>query len=189
MVPLRAALNSRAMPKSTSTTRPFEVSITLEGFMSRYTIGGVMLCRYASTSQSWRATSITRPSVQRLAASRGELFFEVAALDVLHHQVMAILRVEAIGDRGDRLMLQLREGVGLARKVVVGFEALLLVDEVIDHLLDRAGAIGEALVVREIDHAHSAAAKHPLDLIAACEHGAGIERSCSSHKLSWQTLQ
>ena len=45
MVPLRAALNSRAIPKSTSTARPFEVSITLEGFMSRYTIGGVMLCR------------------------------------------------------------------------------------------------------------------------------------------------
>ncbi len=35
IVPLRALLNSRAMPKSTSTTRPFGVSITFDGFMSR----------------------------------------------------------------------------------------------------------------------------------------------------------
>ena len=35
IVPLRAALNSRAMPKSTSTTRPLELSITFDGFMSR----------------------------------------------------------------------------------------------------------------------------------------------------------
>ena len=32
---LARLLNSRAMPKSTSTTRPFGVSITLDGFMSR----------------------------------------------------------------------------------------------------------------------------------------------------------
>ena len=38
---------------------------------------------------------------QRAAANR-KFFFEVAALDVLHHQVVAILSVEAVGDRGDR---------------------------------------------------------------------------------------
>ena len=86
-------------------------------------------------------------------------------------------------------MLQLREGVGLAREIVVGLEPLLLVDEVIDHLLDRAGAIGQALVAREIDHSHSAAAEHSLDQIAIGEGGAGVERSCSSHTFSWQTLQ
>ena len=111
---------------------------------------------------------------QRLVVARSELLFEVAPLDILHHQVMAILIVEAIGDGGNRLMLQLREGIGLAREIVVGFESLLLVDEVIDHLLDRAGAIGEALVAGEIDHAHSAAAEQPLDRVATRENGAGI---------------
>ena len=119
--------------------------------------------------------SITRPSGSGPPRA-ANLLFEVAALDVLHHQVMAILSVEAVGDRGDRLMLQLREGVGFAREVFVGLDPLLLVDEVIDHLFDRARAIGQALVVRQVDHPHSAAAEQAFDSVADLQNGAGRER-------------
>ena len=90
---------------------------------------------------------------------------------------MAVGELEAIGDRGDRLMLQLRESVGFAREIFVGFDPLRLVDKVIDHLFDRAGAIGEALVAREVNHAHPAAAEQPLDQVASLQKGAGLERS------------
>ncbi len=82
------------------------------------------------------------------AAARRNLFFEVAALDVLHNQVVAVLIVEAVGYRGDGGVLELRERVGFAGEVIVGFDPLLLVDEVVDHLLDRAGAVGQAMVMR-----------------------------------------
>ena len=73
-------------------------------------------------------------------------------------------------------MLELRERVGLAREIFVGLDPLLLVDEMVDHLLDRAGAVGQALVVREVDHPHPAAAQQALDLIAVLQHRAGGER-------------
>ena len=73
-------------------------------------------------------------------------------------------------------MLQLRERVGFAREVIVGLDPLLLVDEVIDHLLDRAGAVGQALVMRQVDHPHPAAAEQALDLVAILQNGAGGER-------------
>ena len=90
---------------------------------------------------------------------------------------MAIGELEAVGDRGNRLMLQLRERVGLAREIFVGLDSLRLVDKVIDHLFDRARTIREALVVREIHHAHPAAAKQPRDFVAPLQNGAGFERA------------
>ncbi len=113
---------------------------------------------------------------QRLAA-RGKLLLEVAPLDVLHHQVMAISELETVGDRGDRLMLQLRERVGFAREIFVGLDPLSLVDKVIDHLFDRARTIRQALVVREVNHPHPAAAEQPRDLVASLQDSAGLERS------------
>ena len=113
---------------------------------------------------------------QRLAAHR-ELLFEVAPLDVLHHQVMAIGELEAVGDRGNRLMLQLRERVGFAREIFVGLDSLRLVDKVIDHLFDRARTIRQPLIAREINHPHPAAAEQPVDRIAALQYGARRERS------------
>ena len=112
---------------------------------------------------------------QRTAAHR-DLFFEVAALDVLHHQVVAVLVVEAVADRGDGRVLQLRERVGFARKIIVGLDPLLRVDEMVDHLLDRAGAVGQALVVREVNHPHPAAAEQAIDLVALLQNRAGGER-------------
>ncbi len=110
------------------------------------------------------------------AAARRNLFFEVAALDVLHHQVVAVLIVEAVGDRGDGGVLELRERVGFAGEVIVGLDPLLLVDEVVDHLLDRAGAVGQAMVMREVDHSHPAAAQQALDLVAILQNRAGGKR-------------
>ena len=109
------------------------------------------------------ARDVDHQALRQRSAARGDLLLEIAPLDILHHQVMAILVVEAIGDRGNRLMLELRERVGLAREIFVGLDTLLLVDEVIDHLLDRAGAIGQALIAREVDHPHAAAAEQALD--------------------------
>ncbi len=106
--------------------------------------------------------------VQRMAKFR-HLFFEVAALDVFHHQVMAIFLIEAVADRGDRGMAQLGQGIGFAGEIFVGFAALLRVDEVIDHLLERARAIGQALVLREVNHSHAAAADQLLDQVAVLE--------------------
>ena len=60
-------------------------------------------------------------------------------------------------------MLELGQGIGFAREVVVGLHPLLRVDEVIDHLLDRAGPVGQALVMRQVDHPHPAAAEQTLD--------------------------
>ena len=62
-------------------------------------------------------------------------------------------------------MLQLGEGIGLAGEVFVGFDPLLGVDKVIDHLLERAWTIGEALVARQVNHPHPTAAEQPLNLI------------------------
>ena len=90
---------------------------------------------------------------------------------------MAIGEFEAVGDRGNRLMLQLCEGVGLAREIFVGLDSLRLVDKVIDHLFDRARTIREPLVGREVHHAHSAAAKQPRDFITPLQNGAGFERA------------
>ena len=73
-------------------------------------------------------------------------------------------------------VLELRERVGLAREVFVGLDPLLLVDEVIDHLLDRAVAVGQALVMREVDDPHPAAAQQALDLITVLQHRAGGKR-------------
>ena len=69
-------------------------------------------------------------------------------------------------------------------KYSIGLDPLLRVDEVIDHLLDRAGAVGEALIVRQVDHPHPAAAEQPFDLIAMLEDGAGGERSGQGPELS-----
>ena len=117
-----------------------------------------------------------QPLGQRLAA-RGQFLLEVAPLDVLHHQVMAVGELEAIGDRGNRLMLQLRERVGLAREIIVGLDSLRLVDKVIDHLFDRARPIRQPLIVGQIHHPHPAAAEQPPDLVAALQHRARLERS------------
>ncbi len=77
------------------------------------------------------------PFGQRPAANR-DFFFQVAPFDVLHHQVMAVLVVETVADPGNRRMLQLREGVGLAGEIFVGLNPLLRVDEMVDHFLDGA---------------------------------------------------
>ncbi len=176
IVPLRAALNSRAIPKSTSTDAPFRV----EHHVGRLHVA-VDYRRHQPVQVDQHVAQLARdidhqPLGQRLAARR-ELLFEVAPLDVLHHQVMAIGELEAVGDRGNCLMLQLRERVGFAREIFVGLDPLRLVDKVIDHLFDRAGPIREALIVREIHHPHPAAAEQPLDLVARLQQRAGLERS------------
>ena len=112
---------------------------------------------------------------QRTAASRN-LLFEVTALDVLHHEIVAILGVEAVGDRGDRGVLELSQGIGFAGEVVVGLDSLLRIDEVIDHLLDRAGTIGQALVMGQVDHPHPAAAEQAFDLVAVLQNRTGRQR-------------
>ena len=55
------------------------------------------------------------------------------------------------------------KSVGLAREVLVGLDTLGLVDEVIDHLLEGAGAVREPLIARQVNHPHAAAAQQPLN--------------------------
>ncbi len=123
------------------------------------------------------ARDIDHQSLGQRLAARGKLLLEVAPLDVLHHQVMAVGDFEAIGDRGNRLMLQLREGVGFAREIFVGLDPLRLIDKVIDHFLDSAGTIREALIARQVDHSHPAAAEQFLDTVAVLEHRVRRERA------------
>jgi hypothetical protein len=74
-------------------------------------------------------------------------------------------------------MFELRKGIGFAGKVLVGFEPLLRVDEMIDHLFDGTGAAGKPLVVRKINHPHAAAAQQPLNFVPMLEDSAGLQRS------------
>ena len=53
---------------------------------------------------------------RELAAGRPELLFQGVALDILHHQVMAVLLAEAVEDARDMLVIELGEHVGLALK-------------------------------------------------------------------------
>ncbi len=119
---------------------------------------------------------MTRPSASGPPLHR-DFLLEVAPLDVLHHQVMAVLIVEAVGYGRNRGMLQLGEGVGLAGEIFVRFQPLLRIDEVIDHLLDSAGPARQALVARQVDHPHPAAAQQALDQVAILQDGAAGQGS------------
>ncbi len=99
------------------------------------------------------------------------------ALDILHHQIVAILVVEAVADCGDSRMLQLRESIGFAREIVVCLDPLLRIDEVIDHLLDRAGPIRQPLIMGEVNHAHPAAAEQTIYPVAPLQDVARLKRT------------
>jgi len=47
----------------------------------------------------------------------------------------------------------------------------------IDHLLEGARTIRQALIVRQVNHPHPAAADQTLDRIASLKYGAGFERT------------
>src|SRR5216684_2300092 len=90
---------------------------------------------------------------------------------------MAVLIVEAVADCRNRVMFELGEGIGFARKVFVGLDPLLRIDEVVDHLLDGAWAVGQALVARQINHPHPATADQTLDEVALLQQRAPLERA------------
>jgi hypothetical protein len=73
-------------------------------------------------------------------------------------------------------VLELRKSIGFAGKVLVGFESLLRVDEMIDHLFDRAGTARKALVARQVNHPHAAATQQPLNFVSMLKDDAGLER-------------
>jgi hypothetical protein len=110
-------------------------------------------------------------------ATLSELLFQVTTFNIFHHQVMAVLVIETVADRWNGGMLQLGESISLAGEVFVGLQALLGIDKVVNHFFDGAWTVRQALIMRQVDHPHAAAAQQAFNSVSLLQYNSRLERS------------
>jgi hypothetical protein len=90
---------------------------------------------------------------------------------------MAVALTEAIEDGGNSRMIQLRKRVSFAMEVFDRTGAFFRIGKAVEDLFYCATAVGQALVVGDIDEPHAAAGEEALDAVSSREKRSGLELS------------
>jgi hypothetical protein len=115
------------------------------------------------------------PALRQTPSLRGEFVFEVRSLDKIHHQIVTVPLTKAVKDGRNRRMFQLGERIGLAVKILDRPHTFFGVRKPVKDLLNGAAAVCQALIVCNVDHAHTTARQKALDTIPPGKEGTRLE--------------